>query len=396
MKILKILPYFPGPPFTGGRIRSLNILKHLSKKHSVELVCFCKPGEEDKLGIINPFCEKVYPISRPGSPTQNQILSLALSNRPMYVQFHLETDVRNVLREVISIASTDVIHVETYYLMPALPKIENIPTVLVEPNIEYMLMEQVACFETRLFWKLIWSFDAFKQKRWEKRIWHSAARCAGVTHEDAAVITKEVGYSVDVVENGIDPQVRRVNYDEATTPSLLFVGNFLYRPNIDGIAYFIEEIYPIILRKFPDTQLHIVGDCPLITSFKRKNIKIWGYLENLDSIFDRTQVSICPLRIGSGSRIKVLDAIARGHPLVSTSVGCAGLRLNHEAELLVADEPRDFAEATCKLLASPKQRRAIGTRARKTAIKNYSWELIVSSLVDCYDAAITDFYKKPR
>ncbi len=391
MRVLQFLPYAPCPPLNGGRVRSLSIMKRLACEHEITLVCYTKPSENAHLEELRQFCSQIWPIPRPESPNEHVLRMLAFSPFPLHVRFFHSQYARELLRDLLT-DNYDVVHVETYYITPNLPRHLAKPIVLAESNIEHELMMQMARLAHDPSWRILFRLDALKQRLWERAAWERATHCAATTRHDAEKIAEVIGWKkVSVVANGVDSCTPPADADSTCEgPTLLFVGNFLHRPNVDGIIYFIDEIFPIIRNTVPEVRLAIVGHGPppeVKVHHSPPYVVVRGYVENLTGVFDSTTISICPIRIGSGSRVKILEALGRGHATVSTTIGCEGLELQDGQHLLIADTPPEFARAVCQLVASPELRLTLGTRARQFVLREYNWDRSVNSLVACYEKA---------
>ncbi len=400
MRILQFLPYLPYPPSNGGRVRSLNILEHLAKKHSIDLVCYVKPGEDVYLAKLARLCNHVYPIPRLGSPSIKRVRRLSFSLKPILVNFFTSEKAQAILRNLLIENSYDVIHIETNYIAHNLFVLlkGSYPVVLVESNIESDLMQQLASHTNNVFWKFFWMFDAIKQRVWERKVWQQATRCAAVAINDANVITRIKGSNkVDLVENGVNIDLVPVGYPALIKKRILFVGNFSHKPNVDGILFFLRYIFPIIKEKIGDVVVDIVGENPpgeILSMPNLKDINTFGYVDDLRPFYERAMLSICPIRIASGSRIKILEALAYGHPVVSTRIGCSGLDVVDREHILIADSPSDFAQAICLLIESRELRRQIGRKGRRQVQEKYDWKKSADALLDCYLKA-KDEIKKP-
>lgn len=395
LKILQFLPYLPCHPLNGGRLRSLKLIEHLSIQHTIDLVCFVKPNEFPQIEPIRSLCRHIYPIPRQASPSLEQIRSMAFSKKPILVNFFTSQYAQDTLSAIWN-QDYDVVHVETCYIAQNLPTklINKHPLIIAESNIESDLARQLSALNHNLLWRLIYLFDSFKLQIWERRVWHSANRCIAVTENDLRVIAKSVGnHNVSLVENGVDHTIVPINHSLVKEKRILFVGNFRHRPNVDGIIYFIKSIWPDVIKKHPYATVEIIGSEPPVEIMEFENspgISVVGYIKNIRPHYENSMLSICPIRAGSGSRIKILDALAYGHPVVSTTVGYSGLRLVENKDILVANSPLEFAESICCLLESSELREYIGSNGRRTIIQQYNWLTSAEKLLESYKTTLSE------
>ena len=167
-------------------------------------------------------------------------------------------------------------------------------------------------------------------------------------------------------------------------PSLIFIGNMGYRPNEDAILYFCKEILPIVRQRLPDVELWIVGTNPppSVQALAGPGVHVTGRVPDVREFYERCTVSIVPLRSGSGTRLKILEAMALGRPVVSTSIGCEGLEVVDRRHLMVADAPAGFAQRTIELLENEETRSLMVDDARELAVKRYDWDVIAGDLAE--------------
>jgi glycosyltransferase involved in cell wall biosynthesis len=177
----------------------------------------------------------------------------------------------------------------------------------------------------------------------------------------------------------------------AKCPSILFVGNFLYEPNIDAALYFSQLIFPLILKDVPNAKLHLVGNAPppeVSSLTLNKQIKVSGYVDSLTNFYKDADVVVCPLRIGGGVKVKVLEALNAGKAIVSTSIGAQGLNLSTYPSLTVADEVADFAEKVVRFLLDPQKRYRQEQQALAYASILPTWDQATEAFVQCYKEII--------
>jgi len=303
MKILMLTPYLPYPLYSGGQIRSYNLLKNLSKKHQITLFSFIRSDKEiEYLKNLRPFCREVR-VFRRRQPWDPRNLLLALfTPYPFLVSIYLSRSFRRAITEELASGNYDLIHAETFYIMPNLPQ-TKIPTLLVEQTIEYLVYQQfVRDFK---FWpvKPLLYFDVLKINLWEKYFWRRASRLAAMSDSDRQMMNQSVkDKKVDVVANGVDS-----DYFSRVKPRagkiVLFIGNFKWLPNRDAAQFLAKAIWPKIIVRFPRARLLIVGRNPTkeILQLVQAGIKIEGNVADIRTAFARPSVLLAPIRNGRGT-----------------------------------------------------------------------------------------------
>jgi glycosyltransferase involved in cell wall biosynthesis len=191
---------------------------------------------------------------------------------------------------------------------------------------------------------------------------------------------------VDVSPNGVDTQAYQMLPESSGDPALLFVGNMGYRPNIDAMTYFCREVLPRIRWAIPNVELWIVGinaDAE-VQRLAGDGVHVTGRVEDVTPYYERCAACVVPLRAGSGTRLKIVEAMAFGRPVVSSGIGCDGLDVVDEEHLLIADDPELFAEQSIRVLTDRGLRQALTHNARCLVVNRYDWEVVAEELLQIY------------
>jgi len=224
-------------------------------------------------------------------------------------------------------------------------------------------------------------------RRWEPCYAERFGRCITVSEADRRLLrTVNPRLQVDVVANGVDTKVYQPLPQEGTSPSLLFIGKMSYRPNGDAVLYFCREILPRIRRMIGEVEMWIVGKDPLpeVRQLNGDGVYVTGRVDDVVPYYSRSTACVVPLRAGGGTRLKILEAMALGRPVVSTSVGAEGLDVVDGEHLLIADSPEQFAEKTVRLLTDRALYQRITTNARQLVVTRYDWDAIAGQLMQIY------------
>lgn len=384
MKILMLVPFLPNIETSGGQTRWYNILKYLSKDHEITLFSLIKDDSEKKfIPPLRKYCKKVKVFRRPRSPwTLRNIFLATFTWYPLLVIRNYSWDEKKALKKELIKQKFDLIHAETFYVMPHLPK-TNIPTILVEQTIEYLVYKHYVDHEVPLFLRPIFMIDVIKLRFWERYFWSKASKLVAVSGEDRKIMEKEISIKgVEIIPNGIDSKHFTAKKIKKKVPArVLFVGNFKWLQNTEAANILIDEVWPDIHKKVSQARLWIVGlsipDRIKMLAKKRRDIEVTEAIPDIRDAYKAAAVMTVPLKGPGGTRLKVLEALASSLPVVSTSIGVAGLNLKSGKQVLIAETPKDLAHRTIYLLRNSVIAKKIGTEGKKFVEKNYDWKSVV-------------------
>jgi glycosyltransferase involved in cell wall biosynthesis len=392
MKILMLVPFLPIDQMSGGQTRWYHLVKHLSEKHEITLMSLIKDDWERKyLPQIEKYCKKVYVFKRPKSPWTFRNLFLTLvSFNPLVVIRNLSLEERSAIKKELFTHKYDLIHAETFYVMPHIPK-TKIPIILVEPTIEYSVYQHYVNNEVSPILRPIYMFDVVKLKFWEKFYWHRATKLFAVSEDDKKLIQKEVPkLDVGVISNGVDLEFfdsKKVT--KKYPPRILYHGNFKWMQNVEAVNLLVHEIWPKVKKQVKEVRLWISGRNipPEIVEYSKKdhNIEVSESIEDNRDAYKGSTLLVTPIRGPGGTRLKVLEAMASGLPVVSTPVGVAGLGISGGKEALVSSNMDELSKMVVDLLKNREKRERIGEEGKKFVRLNFDWSGIVAKLNKVYD-----------
>ncbi|MGD9129052.1 MAG: glycosyltransferase family 4 protein [Candidatus Woesebacteria bacterium] len=391
MRILMLTPYLPYPLLSGGQIRTYNLLKKLAKKHEITLFALIKHNEERQyVPEIAKYATEVRVFKRSEKPfTINNILRTAVSTYPfLVIRNHAPKTIKAIKKELSS-KKYDLIHAETFYMMPHLPE-TSIPTILVEQTIEYLGYESYAK-KAPFFLKALLNKDIKKIKHWEKHYWKECDKLIVMSDDDKEFITKKIHQpaKIEVVSNGVDTQwFNQKKRKLPKNPTILFVGTFKWLPNVEAVNFLVTKIWPKIKSKLKNSQLWIVGNAPTekIESYQNQDpsITVSGSIPDIRDAFKQAHVLIAPVFSGKGTRYKILEAMASGTPVVGTKTAVEGLGVKHGQQVLTSNSAENLAKLTIKLLNDEKLWHKLAKNGAEFVKKHYDWELISKKLDKIY------------
>ena len=379
MKALVVSPFVPYPPRDGGRIRMHALLSRLAARHDVELLTLAGPDEThaavDSLEDIG-----IRVATVPHSPNRIRAMGGAIASRTsLYAQLYRSKALEAAVADRVGRGAVDVVQCEFSLLggyVPARPR-SGPPWIVAAHNLEFRLAG--AAPGRGVVNRLYARREAGKRRTEELGAFRRADHVVAVSEVDAASIRRFVPEaSVSVVPNGVDVDAHRPSgrAEASRDPSAVFVGKMDFRPNVDAAQWFCHAILPRVREARPDFRFTVCGG-PVASSVQRlgddPSVRITGTVAETDTHVDDAAVVVVPLRAGSGTRLKILEAFALGRPVVSTTIGCEGLDVEPGRHLLVADGAAEMGDAIVELLADPQRRRALGEAGRQLAEERYDW-----------------------
>ena len=392
-KLLVVTSRLPYPPREGHQLRSWNLLKALAERHEVTLLSFLR--RDDDLAVAGPLRSllqgrlETFPI-----PSEHSRLSLLialakslLTATPFTTAKYATSALRRRLQNLAG--DFDLVHFDMLPLMAhadCLPA--GVPAVLNAHNVEYQLLDKRAELETRLPHRLFLAGQRTKLHGFERKACRQASAVLACSSNDAEELQKLApGKAIVVIPNGVDLAANQPGPVPAGSAQLVFVGQMGWFPNKDGVQWFLREIFPRILSVRPDAEFVLVGksDGLEVPEDVAPRVRIAGFVPDLRPHVHAAAVYVVPLRAGSGTRLKVLEAMALGKAIVTTHVGSEGIELVDGKSAVYADDADSFAQATLALLDSPGKVAQLGTAARELAEARYGWQAIGAQLNDFYD-----------
>lgn len=399
LRILWLSHFVPFPPKGGCFQRSYNLLSRIGRQHDVHLVAVrAKPPASaeaetayatDALGV---HCASVDIVDisaayRPARLARLAALGLA-SGQPLTVTLYRSPEARRRLRSLLDRFHFDVVHVDSISMAEYLADLGGVPTILTHHGAEAFMMRRRIANERSLPRKLFFLLESLTLARVERRVCPAAGSNAVVSDLDRDLLRQHApGARYIVVENGVDVDFFQPLPCPAA-PSIVFAGRLDQYANRDAMRHFMRHTWPLVTERHPAATITIIGSNPpadlqQMAAVDRR-VRVLGFVDDVRPHFAQAAVAVCPLRDGGGTRIKILDALAMGKPIVSTTIGCEGLDVEGERDLLLADDPAAFAAQIARVFDDPALRERLARQARDRAVERYSWERIVRDLAAEY------------
>jgi len=369
MKILFVSAILPYPLHSGGQVRIYNLLKRLSQKHDITLYAFIRDEKENECIRELSFCKKVVTVLRGRAWQVRYIFQSLFTSFPFLYATYNNRQMKTVLDQELE-NTYDLIHLEPGYVWLSLPE-TKLPVVVSEHNIEHEVYKKYAHHGNFLL-RPFMNWDVAKMDRWEKYIWAKADRIVTVSQSDRAIIGQS---NASVVPNGVDIKEFAFRPKKSVSKNLtfLYVGNFRWMENRDTAQHLIQDIWPAVKEKYPKATLRIVGkNTPSSTYFV-------GSVENIQDELYAADIMLAPIRVGGGTKYKILESMATGLPVVTTPLGAQGMNIHDRKEVWIGRTSAEILLAIHDIIGGT-QRKKVLEKARKLVEDHYSWDHIAQAL----------------
>lgn len=393
MNILLITDRLPYPPNGGGKITMWNLVRRLSERHRVTLATFYDSDQElTSAAVLRKYCVRLETVKRRPRNSWRSFAHMIIHGTSFGVARNYSPTMSRRILSILAADRIDLVQVETFYMAQHVPTDLAIPVVLDMHNVTWLVWERAA---STALWPL--SFAASIEARRTKRDELSACRrvrmSVVVSDADLKVLRSSApDLAVRIIAPGIDCNELAPAPVSPVRASVVFVGTLTYLPNLDAVEYFCSRILPLVVTEVPQVQFLVIGSGP--ARLKRlsvdPHVRIMGMVDDVYPIVQAATVSVVPMRIGGGIRMKILEAMALGSPVVSTTIGCEGLDLRDGVNVLLADTPEAFAAQVVRLLRDSELRARIVLQARATAVQDHTWDRFIALFEDAYRELTTN------
>ncbi len=394
MNILLLTHGVPHPPDNGPRTKTYQLLRHLSTQHRVTLVSLAHDqAEQEQAAALAPFCAAIHTVMHEPSTWRKlrALVGIIVGRTPYTVGYHSSRALHTLLARLVAEAAAagepfDVVHADQIVMAPYAEPLP-MPRLLDAHNAVWTIRARQS---RQRRWPMSWVYRLEARHLWfyESHICATFEAVTIVSEEDhAALLATGKAHDLTVIPIGVDGEALAPLDRVATPLVVLSLATPGWPLNAEGIIWFAREVYPLVRRAVPDSRLCICGGQPTpeIRALAENNpaIEVTG-LVNLQPYLAQAAVIIAPLRSNGGMRVMLPEALARGIPVVATSVACADLDLTPYEHLLVADTPSSFADAVALLLRDPDLGDRIATAARHHVLERYDWRAVYPAIDQIY------------
>lgn len=394
-KLLFLCQTLPFPPDGGVNIRSYHLLRLLSREYDVTALCFYRRASRSVdlktslEGLSEYASVEAFPIPQEHSPirwTWDHVRSV-LGRRAYTVYAYESRPVTRRIRELLENEDFELVHMDSLDLAYYLPLLKDYPIVCGHHNVESALLQRRAAVQRSRLVRSYMLFQAELTRKEEAVALGGFALNLVCSADDADLLrTIAQGAHVTCVPNGVDTESFQPRDTQGAGGGIVFVGGYTWFPNKDGMEWFAEEVLPRIRESIPEASATWVGRMPpaIGRQFEAQGVHVTGYVDDIRPYVTGAACFIVPLRVGGGTRLKVVDAWAMGKAVVSTTVGAEGLEAIDGHNVVLRDDPDAFAEAVVDVLRDKELRKRLEQGARSTAERVYDWELIGRHLLSAY------------
>ena len=396
-RILFVIPNVPYPPQQGSALRNYHLLAGAAQRGAVALLCFGDPSLDYE--HLSSLCEDLQIVAPPLHSNKTRLRGLIASTLPDMVYRYASSEMAKALDRMIASFKPDIIQFEGLELGTYLLKIAErrpyAPRLLFDDhNAEYVL--QLRAFETditelRHAHTAVYSrLQAERLRHFERLVCQAADAVSCVSRLDARALAELALVEVVTVPNAVDVS----HYEQQAEfphvmqePAILFAGKMDYRPNVDAALWLVDQVMPYVWQKEPEARVYIVGKNPHARLDRLRSmdrVVVTGFVDDMLPYLKQATVCTVPMRIGGGTRLKVLEALAAGKALVSTILGSEGIELENGKHALLADTEDGFANSILLLLSDDKRREALGQAGQTFVRENYDWTTILPRMERVY------------
>jgi polysaccharide biosynthesis protein PslH len=405
MNLLWISQNIPYPPKTGVLQRNYNLLREASKLANVYLLAVFKrdilPGEynlEEARHELGKLCRRIEVVHLPieSSPALLywKAISSLFTKDPLSVNWVKSGVMRKKLIELMDSNKIDLVHFDTISLATYRQYVGNTPKILNHHNIESHLLKRRTQFEKNPLKRLFYALEGEKLEQYERIACAEFDTNFTVSELDKQRLLELVpGSRGDVIANGVDIEYFKPSTQTVRPGNILMASGMNWFPNRDAVLYMCNEIWPLLTKHMADMSWTVVGASPpqqiLDLAKTDKRVTVTGFVNDVRPHLAEAEIYLCPMRDGGGTRVKILDALAMGKAIVATTMGCEGIHVTPEKNVLIANTPDEFVKQIRRLHDNPDLRRSLGQEARKLAVENYSWPVIGRNLSTVYQRILS-------
>jgi polysaccharide biosynthesis protein PslH len=388
------------PATTGGRVRSLNTISELARSHQVTVITTHGQGDDpDGLKQQLAHCERVisvpYAVPKRGSAAfAASVAGSWFSHYPVDLWKWRVRDVRREVRAALGKVNTDLVVADFLFAAVNVGMTGDVPVLLFEHNVEYLIWQRLAHLESNPWKRALFEMEWRKVRACEADACRRADLTIAVSDDDKERLAElGAGIRAASIPTGVDTEYFKPCGAAEVPARLVFSGSMDWHPNEDAVCYFVDAILPRIRAEAPAASFTIVGRNPgarVRELAAQPGVIVTGTVDDVRPSIGEASVYVVPLRAGSGTRIKIFEALAMGKAVVSTTVGAEGLALDSGRHFLAADTPHDFATAVIRLLRDPARRQALGDEGRALVEANYSWAMVARQFEEHCEKVIAE------
>ncbi len=410
MRVLLLTQILPYPPDAGPRVKTWHVLRYLVERgHRVSLLSYVRPEETPHLPVLRSICETVtaVPMRRSRAADLVHWARSAVSGRPFLVVRDDGEPMRREVAAALARANVDVLHADqltmTQFALDATNGGSHRPARVFDAhNATWMILDRMKSNATGWLRPAL-AAEAKRIRGYEGSVVRGYDHVLAVTETDREALLQAANWPdpqaaegrdrISVVPIAIDTRALPPIDRRPGSQEVLTLGSLHYAPNAEGIRWFVRQVFPSVRERVSGARLTIAGRSPpgdLLREAKDSDgaISVTGYVEDLEPLLRRSGVVVVPVLSGSGMRVRILEALSRGMPVVTTTIGAEGIAARPGTDLLVADSPEEFAAAVVRVLREPETAALLSANGRRLAETRYDVRVALAGIEGAYEASM--------
>lgn len=392
--------WWPYPANNGAKIRIYNLLRHLAQRYEVTLLSFADGGEAtpEQIAHMVEFCHQVKVVSKPIYQPGTLKATLGyLSRWPRSLVDVYSTDMESLVKQVCASGTVDVLVASEFQTMRYFDAVPHIPAVLeeIETTIFHNAVEQASGQANRLRAQMtLTKFESALRQLLERGVAFTVVSEAEKRNIERFAPPNA---TIRVVPNGVDTVTLQPKLDLLYEPEkLIYTGAVTYKPNEDAVRYFIREVWPLVRAKKPQAQFYVTGGTGSVNVSDlaaQPGVTFTGYLASVSDAVQSSAAMVVTLQSGGGTRLKILEAMALGTPVISTRKGAEGIDVHDGQDILLADTPQALADAVIRVIDDRALRKNLAASARLLVEREYDWGMLAERLIELVDSVVAKAHK---
>lgn len=386
MNILFLSQRVPYPPNKGDKLRSFNEISFLSQKHRISLVCLADNAKDLKHAKeLHSYCQSIDIVFLPKLQSKLQSVLAIVTKKPLTLSYFFSRDLKAIVDRKLQEEKYDVIFVYCSSMAQYVEHVQYIPKVIDFVDVDSEKWSQYAMYASFPM-KYLYHLESRRLRNYEALIAESFQHSFFVSETETRDFKNLVSQSpaVTPILNGVDCEMFKPAQEPYNPHSLVFTGAMDYFANVEAVRFFAREILPLIIRNVPDVKFYVVGSNPakeiVDLGKKHPNILVTGYVDSVRPYVVNSAVFVAPMRIARGVQNKILEAMAMGVPVVTTTLGFEGISARPGRDIFVEDLPESFAKQVIHLMQDNRLRREISENSRRSVERFYNWSMNLEKL----------------
>jgi glycosyltransferase involved in cell wall biosynthesis len=395
LRVLFVTHLFPYPPTDGGRIGFFNPIKYLSRRMEVVLVSFCGSEADESIDEMRRYCLDVKVQKVPRSPYVGLLRGMFADPPGSYAKY-LDSKFAKLIKGAAQQWNVDLVEFQCLHTAEYRRWVAGVPAILREHNVDYKLWERQAEYANSVWERIYVSRVAPRVKAYEARVAPQFQRCIMVSEADANHLRAIAPTArVEAIPSGVDTEYFVPDPSIEQEPlSIVMTGGLAWQPKQHNLRVLLAEVFPRIKACLPNTTLTVVGKGAPHQLRKLADsipgVTMTGEVPDVRPYVHRAALAINYVESGGGIALKVLEAMAMRKPVLSTSLGCEGIKVRHGEDVFLADGAESFAEAAVLLLQSNGIRQRIAEGGHRLVKQTYAWDRLAGQFADCYAAVLSE------